>query len=147
MAKKFEFRLEKVLNLRSQKVSQEKIALGRVQSIRLLKEQEMQEQEDYTNQINRQKSLKANAAMFQALQSHKSYIREEMVKLSEEVVQLREIEKLRRIRLNDAMVDEKVLEKLKERKHSVHIEEVKREETNLLDEIASDRIQRRKSTI
>ncbi len=139
MAKKFVFRLEKVLNLRTQKVSQEKIALSRVQSIRTMKEQEIEEQEKYNSYINTIKSEKANAAMFQALQHHKSYIREEMSKLADEVVQLKEIENLRRIRLTEAMKDKKVLEKLKERKQTVHIEDMKREETILLDEIARDR--------
>lgn len=139
MAKKFDFRLEKVLNLRTQKVTQEKLAFARVQAIRLQKEQEVEDQKEYANQISGIKGERASAAFFQAQVYHKVYVKEELNKMETELGQIKEIEDLRRVKLTDAMKDEKVLEKLKEKKKDAHMDDVKKEETNTLDEIAQQR--------
>ncbi len=144
MEKKFNFRLEKVLNLRSQKVNQEKLAFGKVMSIRLDKEKEVEEQQNYANGLNNNKSKIANAAFYQTYQNHKEFVKEEIIKLEDELTQIKEIEELRRVKLTEAMKEEKVLEKLKEKKKEIHLEEMKREETINLDEIAQQRFIRSK---
>ena len=146
MGKKFEFRLEKILSLRTQKVTQEKLALGKVQSLRLNKEQEAQSQNDYQDELKKVKHNKGQASMLQAHHQHRTFIREEIKKLEDEIDQLKEIEELRRVRLTEAMKDEKVLEKLKEKRKYDHEEDSKHEEVLTLDEISQMRFEKRKVT-
>jgi flagellar export protein FliJ len=146
MGKKFEFRLEKILSLRAQKVTQEKLALGKVQSLRLNKEQEAQSQNDYQDELKKVKHNKGQASMLQAHHQHRTFIQEEIKKLEEEIDQLKEIEELRRVRLTEAMKDEKVLEKLKEKRKFDHEEDSKHEEVLTLDEISQMRFEKRKVT-
>lgn len=144
MGKKFEFRLEKILSLRAQKVTQEKLALGRVQSMRMNKEQEAQTQNEYKEELNKVRHDKARAGTLQAYHHHRTFVQEEIKKLEEEIDQLKEIEELRRLKLTEAMKDEKILEKLKEKKKYDHEEDSKREEVYALDEIAQNRFEKRK---
>lgn len=146
MGKKFEFRLEKILNLRAQKVTQEKLALGRIQSLRLNKEQEAQTQNDYQDELKKIKHDKGQASMLQAYHHHRTFVQEEIKKLEDEIDQLKEIEELRRVRLTEAMKDEKILEKLKEKRKYDHEEDSKHEEVQVLDEISQMRFEKQKVT-
>ena len=73
-------------------------------------------------------------------------LKEEIKKLEEEIDQLKEIEELRRVRLTEAMKDEKVLEKLKEKRKYDHDEDSKHEEVLTLDEISQMRFTKKKIT-
>lgn len=139
MAKKFSFRLDPVLKLRSHKVNQEKEALGFVVGRRTMKEIQINRQEEYKSGLLRKKQHSTKAIDLQARSYHIHFVNEEIKKLEHEKEELIEIEGLRRQKLSAAMRDEKVLVRLREKKQIAHQEETGREETIHLDEIARNR--------
>ncbi|MCX7736429.1 MAG: flagellar FliJ family protein [Candidatus Kapabacteria bacterium] len=137
MAKKFNFRLEKVLNLKSQKVLELKEALNLVVVSRLAKEKEIDKNQNYLNNLLYSNKGVLPASSLQTSWSHKTYIQDTIKKLRMERDQLIEIENLRRQKLVEAMKEEKILLKLKDKKQLQHKEELSKEEIKILDEIAN----------
>ncbi|MER3329355.1 MAG: flagellar FliJ family protein, partial [Candidatus Kapaibacterium sp.] len=72
----------------------------------------------------------------QAFYYHKEAINQEIKKLNMELDNLLDIESLKRIKYNEALKEEKVLQKLKEKKKSEFIAEIEHKEQLELDEIA-----------
>ena len=139
MAKKFSFRLEPVLKLRSYKVSLAKDSLVQVLNQRRNKEQQISEHKNYYNQLLKTEINSTQASEFQAQYYHKNFIFNEIIKLNNEKEQLLEIESFHRTKLTEAMKQEKILKKLKEKKQDLYNEENQKEETLTLDEIARTR--------
>ena len=139
MAKKFSFRLDPVLKLRSHKVNQAKVELGHIVGLRTAKEKEIEEQEEYFDKLLTSEIKSTSASELQAMTSHKAFVEDEIKKLHNENEQLKELEDFRRNKLSNAMKDEKVLEKLKDKKQTIHKEELQKEETQTLDEIARNK--------
>lgn len=137
MAKKFNFRLEKVLYLKSQKVLELKEALNLVVISRLAKEKEIDKNQNYLNNLLNSKKGVLPASSLQTSWSHKTFIQDTIKKLRIERDQLIEIENLRRQKLVEAMKEEKILQKLKDKKKHQHNEELSKEEIKILDEIAN----------
>ncbi len=136
MAKKFTFRLEPVLKLKTHKVQ---IALDSLnQAVRLRNEKEqmiIMQSDNRSNLIDL--GVKSNkAGDIQAIFHHRDFIDNEIKKLEEEKKRIIEIENIRRTKLTNAMKEEKVLEKLKEKKQIIHQDEINKEEGKFLDEIA-----------
>jgi len=77
-----------------------------------------------------------SAADLQAQISHENAVKEEIIKLEKEKEQLLEIESLKRDKLTVAMKEEKILEKLKEKKLIIHNEDASKEEMKVLDDLA-----------
>lgn len=137
MAKKFNFRLEKVLNLKSIKVQELKDALNKIVITRMAKENEIEKNQTYLNNILNAKKGLLPASSLQTHWSHKTYIQDTIKKLKYERDQLIEIENLRRQKLVEAMKEEKILLKLKDKKQIQHKEEISKEEVKILDEITN----------
>ncbi len=142
MPKKFSFRLEPILNLRSHRVRQEKEALLQVQAMRIAKENEIRENTDHLNSLYRNKIGKSTVEQMQIDFHRQNYVKEFIKKLEADKLRLMEIEEQRRIILNEALKEEKVLKKLKEKKHTAYKEELNLEDVKMMDEIANNRVAR-----
>ncbi|MFN3270592.1 MAG: flagellar FliJ family protein, partial [Candidatus Kapaibacteriota bacterium] len=84
------------------------------------------------------------AIEIQALNYHKEYVREEIRELKEQLARIVEIENILRMRLVEAMKEEKVLQKLKEKEFDAYKVALNKEETKLLDEISIQKEIRKK---
>ncbi len=136
MAKIFRFKLEPVLKLRTHKVQ---IALDSLnQAVKLRNEKELMiiQQNDIRNNLIGSGIKSSKVRELQAIFHHRDHIDNEIMKLQDEKKRITEIENVRRTKLTIAMKEEKVLEKLKEKKQILHKEDVEREEGKFLDEIA-----------
>lgn len=136
MAKKFKYRLESLLNIKAQKVKEIEEAIAKILYFRIECEEEIAEQEKYLRNFLQTKNGMAIALEIQARLYHREFIEEEIARLRKQLERIIEIEMIFRQRLVEAMKEEKVYEKLKERKFNEYNEEVKREETKILDEIS-----------
>lgn len=139
MAKKFRFRLESVLKLRTDNVNDAKNALMVVLQQRYNKEEEIKNLQTLKQDFLAQQMLAKTAADMQA---NKDYIRnlDAQVEIKEkEKEKIIEIENEKRRLLNEAVKEEKVLLKLKEKKYEEYQQELGKEETKFLDEIASNK--------
>lgn len=136
MAKKFNFRLEPILKLKSHNVQIALDSLNQAVRIRSEKEESIKEHTEYRNTLIDSKSEHKKASDFVALYHHRDYIDNEIERLKLEKTRILEIENIRRKKLTNAMKEEKVLEKLKEKKIFNHKEDVRKEEGKFLDEIA-----------
>jgi flagellar export protein FliJ len=139
MAKKFSFRLEPLLNLRAHKVKEAKEELVKVVHQRTTKEQEISNQNEYFNTLHKSKSGRVNVTELQAKFHHKNFVKEEIVKLDGQREQLLEIEDLRRRKLTEAMKEQKILDKLKEKQKIAHSAETEKDAVKIMDEIAISR--------
>lgn len=140
MAKKFNFRLDPLLKLRNQKVSEAKDLLYQAVNIRIKKDDEITRQNDYLNDLKIANKSTMKLAEIQTLHYHQEYVQKNIENLNKEKEQLLEIEDLRRVKLSESMKEEKVLENLKEKKKNEHNELLKKEENVILDEIGLRKI-------
>lgn len=140
MAKKFKFRLDSLLKLRNQKVSEAKDLLYQAVNIRLRKDEEIDRHSNYLNELKYANKSGMKLSDIQVLHYHREYVENQLEKLNHEKEQLLEIENVRRVNLTSAMKDEKVLVKLKDKRKYEHTEAVKKEENAVLDEIGLRKI-------
>lgn len=145
MAKKFSFRLEPVLNLRTHKVNEAKEVFLQIQAKRMRKEQEIQEAIDAINELYTNKSGTIPVEVLQANYYRQDFLKNEIEKMTAEKERLVEIENHRRKLLADAMKEEKILLKLKEKKKEIYNEEIKIEDNKFMDEIANNRFNKTES--
>lgn len=136
MAKKFNFRLESVLKLREQKVEEARDSLNQAVRIRLQKEEMLKSNQSIISGLRSDNSFTAKADSFQAKENYISYLEKENDKFGKEIEKVQEIENIRRSKLSQAMKEEKVLTKLKDKKSEDHRIELLREENELMDEIS-----------
>lgn len=136
MAKKFNFRLEPVLKIRTHYVELAKEALAEAVNDRVAKDNEIITQQNYRDSLLNKIIKSKKAGDLQTESNHKIYINDEIKKLSEEKKNLEEIEDFRRGKLTEVMKQEKILLKLKEKKQIIYNDEINREETKTIDEIA-----------
>lgn len=140
MAKKFIFRLESVLNLRSHKVNEALEGLRSVVAVRLDKERELDERTEYYKSLNIiGDGHRIQVSEIQARFHHSNLVKEELINLDKEKKELLEIEEFRRQALSEAMKEEKILEKLKLKKHEVYLKDLLDEENKAIDALALSR--------
>lgn len=137
MAKKFNFKLESVLNLKNYKTKEAEDSLVQAVTIRQKKEVTIISQNNYLREINSTLKNKMSLQDIQTLHYHKKSVENDIKKLENEKNKILEIENLRRKNLSEAMKEEKVLEKLKDKKFNQYKEDLKKEENEFMDEIAS----------
>ena len=123
MAKKFTYRLEPLLNLRAFRTDQAKEELAKILRLRFRKEQIIAEKAEYKQNLISTKYTSGKVSDIQARIAHKSFVE-------------KEIEKLRQNKYIEAKKDEMILEKLKEKKFEEYKEEIQKEESNFIDEVA-----------
>ncbi|MGA2296461.1 MAG: flagellar export protein FliJ [FCB group bacterium] len=136
MAKVFNFRLDPLLKIRTHKKKVAEEAFAHAVNKRLNKENEITGKEDYFTSLLKSKSGKVPIIELQHEYYHKNFVKEEIKQLKLEKVDLIEIEDKKRIALTEAMKDEKILDKLKEKQKIVYIDEIEKEEQKILDDIA-----------
>ncbi len=136
MAKKFKFRLDPLLKLKSHKVERAKEMLSEISHLRFTKEDERERSIAYLEEMMKQHKKSGNVLQMQAASYHNAFIRSQIEKLAKEIEKLKEIENIRRMQLNKAMQEEKVLSKLREKKKLSHQHEILKEENAFMDEIS-----------
>jgi flagellar protein FliJ len=136
MPKKFSFRLEPLLKIKAFKAQEAKQDLMQVVNLRLVKEQKIDERNNYLDTLFKKRRGRAAVSELQAEYYHKDYVKSEINKLEQERTQLLEIEQLKRQKLVEAMKEEKTLDKLKEKKKETYMQEIDKDEMAQLDEIA-----------
>ncbi|MCX6147599.1 MAG: flagellar FliJ family protein [Candidatus Kapabacteria bacterium] len=138
MAKRFSFRLESVLKIRTHKAELAKEELNKVIAYKLEKERK---KDNFIVEIKTtiQKSKRTSIADFQANYQYKSFLEEEIKKLEGEILRILEIEVIRRTALAEALKDQKVIEKLKEKKQEDYRLEMNQLDAIFFDELAINR--------
>ena len=137
MAKRFRFKLEPILKMRTEKTKEAKNALSIALRNRYKKEMEIDTLQN-TKKEQLEKQLKTSKA--QDMQIIKDYIinlDNQIEHKKREKEKLVEIENMRLYELNEAMKEEKIITKLREKKLEKHKLELKREEDNFLNEVAT----------
>lgn len=142
--KKFEYGLESLLTLRSHKVKEEEHELGKIIAEKIKREEKI---EHYRKEIHELLNAETgNALAYMDARFQRVDMLHKMIdELLQEVSNISEIEDIQRGKLAEATKEEKVLEKHKEKRFDEYIEEVKKDETEFIDEIAG-RIAQNNST-
>ncbi len=144
MPKKFKFKLEPILKIKTEKIEESKNSLNAAVRNRYEKENEIEKLNDTKKNFLSEKQITLKAADMQASNDYIANINGQVQKKENEKAKLLEIENHRRHQLNEAMKEEKVIIKLKEKKTAEHQKELNREESNFLDEIGTNQYVRNK---
>lgn len=138
MAKKFNFRMDSLLRIRSHKVDTAKDELAKVVAFRNSKEEIKQ---NYINEIELISSQKGkmNLDDLRGNFHRKSFLKDEITKVESEIERIKELENVKIQQLQAAMREEKVLINLKDKKYQGYLQEMKAEENIMFDEISLTR--------
>jgi len=138
MAKRFNFRMDSLLKIRAHKVDMAKDELAKVVAFRHSKENI---KVNYINEIELISSQKGklNLDDLRGNFHRKSFLKDEIDKVESEIERIKELENVRIQQLQAVMREEKVLINLKEKKHQIHLQELKAEENIMFDEISLTR--------
>jgi len=135
MTKKFTFRLNPILNLRKQNTQISKHELARAINERVNKEMQIDEVRHQQLKLNQATLERMQLYELQAMVNHKRALSEELQKLNKERESLLEREKVKQLKYNSALQEEKIILKLKEKKEIEHKQTLDKEEQKDLDEI------------
>jgi len=138
MPKKFKFKLEPILKIKTKKVEESKNSLNIVVRSRYEKENEIETLNEVKKDFISCPQITTKAADMQAVKDYVNNINFQIQKKENEKIKLLEIESHRRDRLNEAMKEEKVVVKLKEKKIEEYQKELNREESSFLDEVGTN---------
>ena len=139
MAKKFKFKLEPILNIRTENVEEAKTSLYTAVRSRYKKEYEIENLNNIKEEFLNEPQITSKAADMQVYKDYVNNIDWQLQKKEEEKIKLLEIENQKREVLNEALKEEKVIIKLKEKKIEEHQKQLNKEEANFLDEIGTNR--------
>jgi len=145
MAKKFKFKLEPVLKIKTEKVLESKHSLNIAVRSRYEKENQIETLNEVKKDFLHSPQVTTKAADMQASKDYTNNINFQLQKAENEKIKLLNIEAQRRDRLNEALKEEKVIVKLKEKKIEEHQKILNKEETNFLDEIGNNKYIRNKN--
>lgn len=138
---KFNFRLSTYLNLKEKIEDQKKLEYGK--SLNLLEAEKQKKEEMIINRSNSINSFKnsinkhISPSDLQVHNNYLSYLKIAIVKQDSVIEKAAEDAELKRQELVEAMKQRKMLDKLKERSLEAYIEESKRDENKITDEIVS----------
>ncbi|MFY8161180.1 MAG: flagellar FliJ family protein [Candidatus Kapaibacteriota bacterium] len=135
MAKKFKFKLESFLKLKSFNVTKAEDALNKILILKYEKEVEIVSLYDEISELNNNPK-KQTIIDLQSRFHRKIFLEDRIVQIRYEITKIVEIENFKRKELQEAMKDEKILEKLKEKKQVEFKFETGKEEDLALDEIS-----------
>jgi flagellar FliJ protein len=138
MAKKFKFRLDPILKIRSEKVEKTKNFLNIAVRNRYEKEYEIEKLNNVKKEFLSKQQTYTKAVEMQTAKDYVNNIDMQLKKKDKEKEKLLEIEEQRRNQLNEALQEEKVIVKLKEKKLTEYQQQLYKEETNFLDEIGTN---------
>lgn len=146
--KKFQFRLQVVLDIKEKLLEQKLIELSKVQKGLQEAIQKQKTLENYQIEIN-QALLKVfqsgNDLDLIEVQRYKDFINKLLVDISSQKVVVQNITKLLEIKrreVNEVLKEKKVLEKLKENQKKKYYQEFEQYQRNELDDISSSRYMR-----
>ncbi|NOX36599.1 MAG: flagellar export protein FliJ [Calditrichaeota bacterium] len=136
--KKFEFRLEKVLEMKERELQREQKALADL----LRKQQEAHELlnekrimvEGYIQKM--EKVASGEAGTLKTYYEYLQALLQEMYHLQNRIIDLEKQADVQRKKLLDVQKEQKILENLKEQNYQKYLEENKKNEQSFLDEIA-----------
>ncbi len=135
--KKFNFKFESILNIRSHKVN-----LGKEDLAKVIKEKvkRIDTINSYLGEIDELVSRKSYDVLFlQARIERIEHLKRLIANLEREIKNIEEIENVRRKKLAELLKEEKIMEKLKEKDFEVFKDEFKKQENSFIDEIANQR--------
>ena len=135
MVKKFKFKLESFLKLKSFNVTKAEDALNKILILKYEKEVEIVSLYDEISELNNNPK-KQTIIDLQSRFHRKIFLEDRIVQIKYEITKIVEIENFKRKELQEAMKDEKILEKLKEKKQVEFKFETGKEEDLALDEIS-----------
>lgn len=146
--KKFQFRLQVVLDIKEKQLEEKLLELSKVQRGMKDAVQKQQTLESYQNEIN-----SALLNVFQSgndldlveVQRYKDFINKLLVDISNQKIVIQNISKLLEIKrkeVNDILKEKKVLEKLKENQQKKFYQAFEQYERRELDDIATARYSR-----
>lgn len=135
MAKKFKFKLESFLKLKSFNVTKAEDALNKILILKYEKEVEIVSLYDEISELNNNPK-KQTIIDLQSRFHRKIFLEDRIIQIKYEITKIVEIENFKRKELQEAMKDEKILEKLKEKKQVEFKFETGKEEDLALDEIS-----------
>jgi flagellar FliJ protein len=138
---KFVFRMQSLLNLKTQVEKSLKNELGRaIQEMerqkRILKEL-IEGREEYTFNINQMYEKGASVGKLREYSTYISYLNDRVRLQQDNVIKAQNNVDKYREKLIKAMQEKKMLDKLKEKKYEEYMKEQQREEQRLNDEIVS----------
>lgn len=136
MAKKFNFRLDTVLKLRSYDVKLAKEALSQATAQRINKQNEIEDAKREIAGLFGQEIGIVSVEYMQQKQYRQEFLKEHIVVLEQEKEELLKIEEKRKLELNEANKQEKILIKLKDKKKAEYTFEMGIEDQKNMDEIA-----------
>jgi flagellar FliJ protein len=139
MAKKFTYRFENILRLKEYNTNIAKEALNYTLKLKYDKEQQIEEFYSEIHNAYDKDITKVFAYLLQTSANHVAFIEDEIKKAKAEIMELEEIISLRRLKLTEALKEEKIMQKLREKKLEEHQYNLNREETAMFDEIAGRR--------
>jgi len=139
--KKFKFRYEQLLKIRARKVDDLKNELGqlsyKLNSFEEQKRQQLGAQANYFDQINQVISQGCSAQELIRLNNQKLYFNRIIEILENDIrdvkLQLMQV----RDQLNEAVKEQKIMEKLKEKERERYFEEIELAETKITEEIVN----------
>lgn len=136
MAKKFSFRLDTVLKLRSYDVKLAKEALSQATAQRINKQNEIEDAHREIASLYGQERGMISVEYLQQKQYRQEFLKEHIIVLEQEKEELLKIEEKRKLELNEANKQEKILIKLKDKKKTEYAFEMGIEDQKNMDEIA-----------
>lgn len=134
MAKKFKFKLDSFLKIKKFNVQKAEDELNKILSLKYSREQTILSLKNEIIEINNFKG-KSTIMDLQSNFHRKTFIDELIVKEKYEITKLDEIEKIKRQDLSNALKEEKIIDKIKDKKMVEHKFELNKEEEFQLDEI------------
>lgn len=134
MAKKFKFKLDSFLKIKKFNVQKAEDELNKILSLKYAREQTILSLKNEIIEINNFKG-KSTIVDLQSNFHRKTFIDELIVKEKYEITKLEEIEKIKRQDLSNALKEEKIIDKIKDKKMVEHKFELNKEEEFQLDEI------------
>ena len=135
--KKFNFKFESILNVRNHKVNLAKEDLAKVIKEKVKRLDTISVYKAEINELLESKSY--DVLFLQSRNNRIEHLKVLIANLNKEIINIEEIENVRRKKLAELLKDEKIMEKLKEKDYEKFKEEYKKFENNFIDEIANQR--------
>jgi flagellar protein FliJ len=139
MAKKFTYSLETILKIRSHLAKEAKEELMYIVGLRRQKENEIDNKKNYLHELSRTQFISSKARYLQTQIYHRISIGEEIKTLEKQKRQIMELEAVKLKKYNEALKEEKILDKLKEKQFNNYLSETLKEEVKILDELSITR--------
>lgn len=135
--KKFNFKFESILNIRTHKVNLAKEDLAKVIKEKIKRYDIISE---YNEEISSLLQYNLNDVSYLQARNYRiRHIEDQIKKLNTEIKNIEEIENVRREKLAELLKEEKIMEKLKEKDFNQYKYDINKKDNEFIDEIANQR--------